>query len=159
MKADGVTADGATGGTLAGIGNTPAVRLQRLVEPGMAEVWMKLEGPTRRAPTRPHGARNDRRRRAGRAPSARSAGGGVHRGKHRQLSAFVCAVKGYPLHIVTSDAFADEKLRTMEAFGARLEVLPSPEGITPELIPRMRGVQRSWRRSAPTRPTSSATPT
>ena len=26
----------------------------------------------------------------------------------------------------------------MEAFGARLEVLPSPEGITPELIPRMR---------------------
>jgi cysteine synthase A len=39
---------------------------------------------------------------------------------------------------VTSDAFADEKLRTMEAFGARLEVLPSPAGITPELIPRMR---------------------
>ncbi len=26
----------------------------------------------------------------------------------------------------------------MEAFGAQLEVLPSPEGITPELIPRMR---------------------
>jgi cysteine synthase A len=52
--------------------------------------------------------------------------------------AFVCAVKGYPLQIVTSDAFADEKLRTMLAFGARLDVLPSPEGITPELIPRMR---------------------
>ncbi len=42
--------------------------------------------------------------------------------------AFVCAVKGYPLRIVTSDAFADEKLRTMEAFGAQLEVLPSPAG-------------------------------
>jgi cysteine synthase A len=50
----------------------------------------------------------------------------------------VCAAKGYPLHIVTSDAFADEKLRTMAAFGAHLEVLPSPEGITPQLIPRMR---------------------
>jgi cysteine synthase A len=52
--------------------------------------------------------------------------------------AFVCAVKNYPLHIVTSDAFADEKLRTMEAFGAHLEVLSSPEGITPDLIGRMR---------------------
>ena len=41
------------------------------------------------------------------------------------------------VRIVTSDAFAAEKLRTMEAFGAELEVVPSPEGITPQLIPRM----------------------
>jgi cysteine synthase A len=51
--------------------------------------------------------------------------------------AFVCALKGYPLRIVTSDAFALEKIRTMEAFGAQVEVLSSPEGITPQLIPRM----------------------
>jgi cysteine synthase A len=38
---------------------------------------------------------------------------------------------------VTSDSFATVKLRTMEAFGARLEVLPSPDGIRPDLIPRM----------------------
>jgi cysteine synthase A len=51
--------------------------------------------------------------------------------------AFVCAVKGYPLRIVTSNAFAAEKLKTMEAFGARLDVLDSPDGITPELVPAM----------------------
>src|SRR5215204_1695288 len=47
------------------------------------------------------------------------------------------SVKGYPLRIVTSDAFAVEKTRTIEAFGAEVEVISSPEGITPELIPRM----------------------
>jgi cysteine synthase A len=51
--------------------------------------------------------------------------------------AFVCAVKGYPLRIVSSDAFAEEKIRTMRAFGAEVELLPSPDGITPDLIPSM----------------------
>src|SRR5262249_49589489 len=51
--------------------------------------------------------------------------------------AYVCALKGYPLRIVTSDAFALEKRRTIEAFGATLEIVPSPEGITPRLLPRM----------------------
>jgi cysteine synthase A len=52
--------------------------------------------------------------------------------------ALVCALTGHPLRIVTSDAFANEKLATMEAFGAELEIIPSPEGITPTLIPRLR---------------------
>src|SRR5919201_1153918 len=51
--------------------------------------------------------------------------------------AFVCALKGHPVRIVSSDAFAAEKLRTMEAFGAEVELIHSPEGITPELIPAM----------------------
>jgi cysteine synthase A len=52
--------------------------------------------------------------------------------------AFICAVKGYPLDIVTSDAFAREKLRTMRAFGANLTIVPSTNGqITPDLTPRM----------------------
>jgi len=51
--------------------------------------------------------------------------------------AFVCAVKGYPLRIVSSDAFAVEKIRTVQAFGADVELVHSPEGITPELIPAM----------------------
>jgi len=42
---------------------------------------------------------------------------------------------------VSSDAFASEKLRTMQAFGAEVELIPSPEGITPQLIPAM--VQRA----------------
>jgi cysteine synthase len=51
--------------------------------------------------------------------------------------ALVCAVKGYPLRIVSSDAFAVEKIRTMQAFGAEVELIPSPDGITPDLIPSM----------------------
>lgn len=42
--------------------------------------------------------------------------------------ALVCAVKGYPLHIVTSDAFAKEKLAHMKILGAELEIIPSENG-------------------------------
>ena len=52
--------------------------------------------------------------------------------------AFVCAVKGYTFKVVSSDAFAKEKLDTMRAFGAELELIPSQNGkITSDLIPRM----------------------
>lgn len=40
----------------------------------------------------------------------------------------VCAVKGYPLHIVTSDAFAREKLDHMRILGAKLQIVPSESG-------------------------------
>ena len=126
-------------GTLSAIGNTPLVRLERLTEAGMAEVWVKMEGanPTgsykdRMALAMIEGAERNGRLRPGQ-PVVEYTGGSTG-----SSLAFVCAVTGHPLHIVTSDAFAIEKLRTMEAFGAELEVLPSPEGITPHLIPRMR---------------------
>lgn len=38
--------------------------------------------------------------------------------------AFVCAVKGYRLRVVSSDAFGREKLDTMRALGAELTVSP-----------------------------------
>jgi cysteine synthase A len=44
--------------------------------------------------------------------------------------AFVCAVKGIPLQIVTSDAFSQEKRDHMRALGARLTEVPSPTGGT-----------------------------
>lgn len=37
---------------LLAIGRTPVVRLARLVEPGMAEVWVKLESHNPTGPTR-----------------------------------------------------------------------------------------------------------
>jgi cysteine synthase len=40
----------------------------------------------------------------------------------------VCAVKGYPLDIVTSDAFAKEKLDHMQILGAKLTILQSENG-------------------------------
>jgi cysteine synthase len=52
--------------------------------------------------------------------------------------AFVCAVKGYKFHVVSSDAFAKEKLDTMRAFGAKLEVIHSQSGkINSNLINQM----------------------
>src|SRR5919197_4052809 len=125
-------------GGIDGIGGTPVVRLDRLVGEGGAEVWVKLEAgnPTgsykdRMALAMIEGATRDGRLQPGQ-PVVEYTGGSTG-----SSLAFVCAVKGYPLRIVSSDAFADEKIRTMRAFGAEVELIPSPEGITPGLIPAM----------------------
>src|SRR5262249_15896624 len=53
--------------------------------------------------------------------------------------AMVCAVKGYKLVLLSSDAFAEEKLRTMRAFGAELRLGASGAGkVTPALFERFR---------------------
>jgi cysteine synthase A len=44
--------------------------------------------------------------------------------------AFVCAAKGYRIHIVTSDAFSQEKRDHMAALGAELTLVPSEGGLT-----------------------------
>jgi cysteine synthase A len=52
--------------------------------------------------------------------------------------AFVCKQKDYPFKVVSSDAFAAEKLQAMRFFGAEVDLMPSEGGkITPDLIPRM----------------------
>ena len=49
--------------------------------------------------------------------------------------AMVCAMKGYQFHPLSSDAFSEEKLNTMRAFGADLEVIKSDGGkVTPALF-------------------------
>jgi cysteine synthase A len=45
-------------------------------------------------------------------------------------------VKGYPLNIVTSDAFAREKLAHMKLLGASLEIIPSESGHMTEKLTR-----------------------
>ena len=131
---------------LGAIGRTPVIRLERLAGPDVAEVWVKLENAN------PTGSYKDRMALAmieGAERSGRLKPGQTvveyTGGSTGSSLAFVCAVKGYKLRIVTSDAFAAEKLRTMRAFGAELEVIPSPEGITGDLIPSMmRRAARSW---------------
>ena len=126
------------GGMLATIGRTPVVHLEQLVEPGMGEVWVKLESvnPTGSYKDRMALAMIEGAERAGRLAPGQTVveytGGSTG-----SSLAYVCALKGYPLRIVSSDAFAAEKLRTMAVFGADVEIVPSPQGITPELIPRM----------------------
>ena len=53
--------------------------------------------------------------------------------------AMVCAAKGYRFVVLSSDAFAHEKLRTMRAFGAELRIVPSDGGkVTPALFERFK---------------------
>jgi cysteine synthase A len=120
------------------IGSTPVVRLERLVDEGCAEVWVKLEAanPTGSYKDRMALAMIDRAARDGRLRPGQMVveytGGSTG-----SSLAYVCALRGHPLRIVSSDAFAAEKIATMRAFGADVELIPSPEGITPELIPAM----------------------
>src|SRR5882672_5139999 len=122
---------------IAAVGNTPVVRLERLAGDDMAEVWVKLEAanPTgsykdRMALAMIEGAERSGRLRPGQTVVEYTGG------STGSSLAFVCSIKGYPLRIVSSDAFAAEKIKTMRAFGAEVELLPSPEGITPTLVPR-----------------------
>lgn len=124
---------------LQAIGNTPVVRLQKVVPPTSAEVLVKLEYYN------PTGSYKDR---MALAMIEEAEARGTLRPGMRVVEytggstgsslAFVCAVKGYPFTAVSSDAFAREKLQTMRAFGADLIILPSHGGlVTPDLTPRM----------------------
>jgi cysteine synthase len=48
----------------------------------------------------------------------------------------VCGVKGYPLHIMSSDAFAREKLDHMRILGAQMQILHSESGGMTEKLTR-----------------------
>ena len=79
---------------------------------------------------------------AGAVSSGRLSPGGTvveHNGGSTGTSlAFVCAARGYPITVVTADAFSREKRDHMRALGATVLELPSDGGrTTGELIPRM----------------------
>jgi cysteine synthase A len=128
------------GSVLETIGQTPVVRLQRLPGPGRAEVFVKLEY------FNPTGSYKDRMALAmvegAEARGALRPGMRVVEytgGSTGSSLAMVCAVKGYAFVPLSSDAFAREKLETMRAFGAEVEVLPSDGGkVSPELFDRFK---------------------
>jgi len=109
------------------IGRTPTVRLRRVVEPGSAEVWVKLEGMN------PGGSVKDRpalwmildaeRRGLLRhgvpivEPTSGNTGVGL---------AQVAAARGYRLILCLPSSMSMERMRTLEAYGAEL-VLTDPE--------------------------------
>ena len=121
------------------IGNTPLIKLEKLTQPGWANVYVKYEGGN------PTGSIKDRMALAMIEGAERRGvlkpGGKVVEytgGSTGSSLAMVCAVKGYQAHFVSSDAFSKEKLQTMRAFGAELEVFPSEGGrITAKLIDAM----------------------
>lgn len=124
---------------LEAIGNTPVIRLQHVVPVGAADVLVKLEG------LNPTGSYKDRMALAMIEQAEKRAdlkkGMTVVEftgGSTGSSLAFICATKGYTFYAVSSDAFAKEKLDTMRAFGAEVEIVKSIDGkITPDLIPRM----------------------
>ena len=124
---------------LEAIGNTPLVKLRTIVPDGAAEVLVKLEyyNPTGSYKDRMALSMIERAEQRG----ALKPGMTVveYTGGSTGISlAFVCAVKGYRCRIVTNDAVALEKRRSMEIFGAELEVLKSAGGkLTADLVPRM----------------------
>jgi cysteine synthase A len=118
------------------IGNTPLLKLDRLSEPGCADIYVKYEGAN------PTGSMKDRMALAmiqGAEKRGELKPGGTvveyTGGSTGSSLAMVCANKGYKAHFVSSDAFAHEKLQTMRAFGAELDIIPSENGlITAKLI-------------------------
>lgn len=124
---------------LAAIGNTPLVKLSRIVPAGSADVWVKLEyyNPTGSYKDRMALSMVERAEQRGTLEPGMTVV--EYTGGSTGISlAFVCAVKGYRCRIVCNDAVAKEKRRSMEIFGAQLEVLESRGGkLTADLVPRM----------------------
>ncbi|MDZ4736142.1 MAG: cysteine synthase family protein [Rhodospirillaceae bacterium] len=111
------------------IGNTPLLELARIVPKGCARILVKLES------TNPTGSMKDRMAlamiEAGERTGRLKPGGRVveYTGGSTGVSlALVCAARGYPLSIVTSDAFSIEKRNHMAALGAELTIVPSASG-------------------------------
>lgn len=113
------------------IGGTSLVELERVVPPGSARIVVKLEWEN------PTGSMKDR---AAQAMLSRAEEDGHLRpgdtvveytgGSTGVSLALVCAARGYRLVIVTSEAFSEEKLVQMAAFGAELVLVPSEAGRT-----------------------------
>jgi cysteine synthase len=119
------------------IGNTSLLALRKIVPPNGSRILLKLESEN------PTGSMKDRMAlamvEAAEADGRLKPGGSVveYTGGSTGVSlAFICAVKGYPLHIVTSDAFAREKLDHMKLLGATLQIVKSESGRMTEKLTR-----------------------
>ncbi len=128
-----------TSSILDSVGGTPVSELRRIVPEGCARVLVKLESHN------PTGSMKDRMALSvvnGALSSRRLQPNGsvveYTGGSTGTSLAFVCAAMGYPITLVTSDAFSREKRDHMRALGANVIELPSEGGgTTKELIERM----------------------
>jgi len=111
----------------AAIGHTPLVRLRRVVEPGSAEIWVKLEG------VNPGGSIKDRTA-LGMVLDAEERGvlrpGGIivepTSGNTGIGLAQIAAARGYRLILTLPSQMSEERKRTLLGYGAEL-VLTDPE--------------------------------
>ncbi len=119
------------------IGNTSLLPLRKIVAKSGARILLKIESEN------PTGSMKDRMALAmiegAEADGRLKPGGAVveYTGGSTGVSlALVCAVKGHPLHIVSSDAFSQEKLEHMKLLGATLQIVKSESGRMTEKLTR-----------------------
>jgi len=119
------------------VGGTSLLALRKIAPLNGARILLKIESEN------PTGSMKDRMAlamiEAGERDGRLKPGGPVveYTGGSTGVSlALVCAVKGYPLHIVSSDAFAKEKLDHMRILGAKLQIVPSEAGGMTEKLTR-----------------------
>lgn len=112
------------------IGNTPMMKLSRVVREGDAEVWAKLEGfnPGGSVKDRPALAMIEDAEKTGRLkkgmkivePTSGNTGIGL---------AMVAAVKGYTIILTMPESMTVERRRLLEAYGAELVLTPADRGM------------------------------
>jgi cysteine synthase len=119
------------------VGHTSLVALRHIRPANDSRILLKLEAEN------PTGSMKDRMAlamiEAAEADGRLEPGGAVveYTGGSTGVSlALVCATKGYPLHIVTSDAFSKEKLDHMQILGATLQIIHSDGGGMTEKLTR-----------------------
>ena len=112
------------------IGNTPLVKLNQLTGPESADIYVKWEGAN------PTGSMKDRMAlsmiEGAEARGVLKAGGRVVEytgGSTGSSLAMICAQRGYMAHFVSSNGFSEEKLQTMRAFGAEVEIIHAKDGV------------------------------
>jgi cysteine synthase A len=119
------------------IGNTTLLPMRKIVPKNGARILLKIESEN------PTGSMKDRMAlamiEAAESDGRLQPGGTVveYTGGSTGVSlALVCAVKGYPLRIVSSDAFSQEKLDHMKILGADLQIVRSESGGMTEKLTR-----------------------
>jgi cysteine synthase A len=130
------------------IGNTSMIALRKVVPPGCANIYVKLEweNPTGSLKDRMAEAVISRAEEDGRLKPGYTVVEYTGGSTGTSL-ALVCAARGYRLKIVTSDAFSREKRDHMAALGAELTLVPSEGGLTTrklilDMIERARELSR-----------------
>jgi len=115
-------------GILDTIGDTPLVRLRRIVPASGAELWLKLEyrNPTgsmkdRMGLSMIEGAEQDGLLEPG-TTIVEYTGGSTG-----PALALVCRAKGYRARIVISECYSEERMQLMRALGAELDLIPAVE--------------------------------
>lgn len=112
------------------VGNTPMLKLSRVVEDGCAEIWAKLEGfnPGGSVKDRPalsmilDAEKNGKLKKGMKIVEPTSGNTGIG-------LAMIAAVKGYPIILTMPESMSVERRRLLEAYGAEIVLTSAERGM------------------------------